>query len=117
MSFPRDLWVDIPGVGGSRINAAFNDGGPDLVIDTLRSNFGIEINHYLKVDFKTFKDVVNSIGRVPVYFPYQSRDVETGLNHEFAGASCLDGAGALEYVRSRASSTGASTSSSGSRPT
>ncbi len=101
VSFPRDLWVDIPGVGGSRINAAFNEGGPDKIVETLKSNFGIEINHYLEVDFKTFKGVVNAIGNVPVYFPYAARDEKTGLYVTLPGCPRLDGAAALSYVRSR----------------
>lgn len=100
VSFPRDLWVDIPGVGGSKVNAAFND-GPDKVIQTLKQNFGIEINHYLEVDFKTFRGIVNSIGTVPVYFPYAARDQKTGLYVTLPGCVKLDGASALSYVRSR----------------
>ncbi|MFO7589450.1 MAG: LCP family protein [Acidimicrobiia bacterium] len=100
VSFPRDLWVDIPGVGNSKINAAFND-GPDKAIETLRSNFGIEINHYLEVDFKSFRGIVNSIGSVPVYFPYPARDEQTGLYSPFAGCVRLDGNAALSYVRAR----------------
>ncbi len=100
VSFPRDLWVQIPGVGGSKINAAFND-GPDKVIQTLKQNFGIEINHYLEVDFKTFRGIVNSIGTVPVYFPYAARDQKTGLYVTLPGCVKLDGASALSYVRSR----------------
>ncbi|HEU5302215.1 MAG TPA: LCP family protein [Acidimicrobiia bacterium] len=100
VSFPRDLWVDIPGVGNSKINAAFND-GPDKTIETLRANFGIEINHYLEVDFKSFRGIVNSIGSVPVYFPYPARDQKTGLYSPFPGCVRLDGNAALSYVRSR----------------
>ena len=100
VSFPRDLWVDIPGVGSSKINAAFND-GPDKTIETLRANFDIEINHYLEVDFKSFRGIVNSIGSVPVYFPYPARDEKTGLYSPFPGCVRLDGQAALSYVRSR----------------
>ncbi len=101
VSFPRDLWVDIPGVGGSKINAAFNEGGPDTVVKTLKDNFGIEINHYLEVDFRTFRGIVNSIGNVPVYFPYAAKDEKTGLYVTLPGCPRLDGTAALSYVRSR----------------
>jgi LCP family protein required for cell wall assembly len=101
VSFPRDLWVEIPGVGGSKINAAFNEGGPDTIVKTLKDNFGIEINHYLEVDFRTFKGVVNAIGNVPVYFPYAAKDEKTGLYVTLPGCPRLDGAAALSYVRSR----------------
>ena len=100
VSFPRDLWVDIPGEGMSKINAAFNI-GPDKVIETLKANFGIEINHYLEVDFKSFQAIVREIGSVPTYFPYAARDRKTNLLVGYPGCVRLDGPGALAYVRSR----------------
>jgi polyisoprenyl-teichoic acid--peptidoglycan teichoic acid transferase len=100
VSFPRDLWVDIPGVGGSKINAAFNE-GPDKTVETLKSNFGIDINHYLEVDFKTFQGIVDAIGNTPVYFPYPAKDEKTGLYIPSPGCIRLDGPAALSYVRSR----------------
>jgi len=101
VSFPRDLWVEIPGAGESKINSAFNEGGPDKVIETLKTNFGVEINHYLEVDFKTFRGIVDAIGSVPVYFPYAARDEKTGLYVTLPGCLRLDGSSALSYVRSR----------------
>ena len=101
VSFPRDLWVEVPGVGGSKINAAFNEGGPDAIIRTLKDNFGVEINHYLEVDFRTFRGIVNAIGNVPVYFPYAAKDEKTGLYVTLPGCPRLDGTAALSYVRSR----------------
>jgi LCP family protein required for cell wall assembly len=100
VSFPRDLWVDIPGVGESKINAAFND-GPQKVIDTLQANYGIPINHYLEVDFATFAGIVDAVGRVPVYLPAEARDEKTGFSVPAAGCYRLDGDQALQYVRSR----------------
>ena len=103
VSFPRDLMVDVPGIPGkSRINQAYATGGPDLVIQTLQENFQIPINHYLEVDFKSFQEIVNTIGNVKVYLPGKVRDVETGTNTPFgAGCYALDGVTALAYVRSR----------------
>lgn len=100
VSFPRDLWVDIPGVGDSKINAAFND-GPDKTIETLKANYGIDINHYIEVDFESFRGIVNAIGSVPIYFPYPARDELTGLSVIAGGCIRLDGYNALAYVRSR----------------
>jgi LCP family protein required for cell wall assembly len=100
VSFPRDLWVNIPGVGESKINAAFND-GPQKVVDTLKANFGVEVNHYLEVDFASFQAIVNAIGKVPVYVPAQARDDYTGFSVPAAGCYKLDGKTALEYVRTR----------------
>jgi LCP family protein required for cell wall assembly len=100
ISFPRDLWVNIPGIGNSKINAAFNE-GPSKVIETLKSNFDIDINHYLEVDFKSFQGIVKAIGNVPVYFPYSARDDKTGLFVFNSGCVRLDGPASLSYVRSR----------------
>jgi LCP family protein required for cell wall assembly len=101
VSFPRDLMVDIPGLGTQKINAAFND-GPQKVIDTLKADFGVDIQHYLEVNFKTFEDIVNAVGSVPVYFPYDARDQLSGLSiGPFPGCYHLDGQQALAYVRSR----------------
>lgn len=102
VSFPRDTMVNIPGHGRDRINAAYSLGGAQLLIDTLKANFGIDVNHYVEVDFKSFQAVVDTIGNVKVYLPGRVRDQETGLETPF-GAGCypLDGPAALAYVRSR----------------
>jgi LCP family protein required for cell wall assembly len=100
MSFPRDLWVNIPGVGMSKINGAFNY-GPDKVIETLKANFGVEINHFIEVDFKSFQGVVRAVGSVPTYFPYPARDLKTNLFVRETGCVRLDGPASLSYVRSR----------------
>jgi LCP family protein required for cell wall assembly len=114
MSIPRDTWVDIPGIGMSKINAALNGAngisGPDLLIQTINKNFNIDINHYLAVNFETFAGVVDAIGSIPIWFPTPVRDYhvvngrpvnETGLDVKTAGCQMLDGQHALEYVRSR----------------
>jgi LCP family protein required for cell wall assembly len=102
VSFPRDLIVDVPNVGRTRINTAYSQGGAQGVIETLRANFGIEISHYLEVDFESFREIVNTIGNVWVYVPGRVRDSELGLLTPY-GAGCypLDGQSALTYVRSR----------------
>jgi LCP family protein required for cell wall assembly len=100
VSFPRDMYVEVPGEGEVLINSTFNDGA-QKVIDTITSNFDIEINHYLEVDFKTFRGIVDAIGTVPVYFPYAARDQKTGLYVTLPGCLRLDGTSALSYVRSR----------------
>ena len=101
VSFPRDLWVDIPGHGTAKINAAFAFGGPQLTISTLKQNFDIPISHYLEVDFAGFRDIVNAIGSVPIFFPTPARDKNTGLSVAAAGCQHLSGEQALAYVRSR----------------
>lgn len=99
VSFPRDLWVNIPGKGMNKINAAFGI-GPDKAIETLKADFGIQINHFISVDFQSFQAVVNAIGSVPVYFPYPARDQKSGLN-VVGGCISLNGGTALQYTRSR----------------
>ncbi|MSO38717.1 MAG: hypothetical protein EXQ69_10815, partial [Acidimicrobiia bacterium] len=76
VSFPRDLVVDIPGQGSDRINSAYNNNrdGEQKLIDTLKSNFGLEISHYVEVNFKAFVGLVDAIGKIPVYFPSPARD-------------------------------------------
>lgn len=103
VSFPRDLMVNVPGTPGlSRINTAYSIGGPQLVADTLKANFDIDVNHYLEVDFKSFQEIVNAIGYVRVYLPGRTRDLETGLNTPYGGGCyALDGPAALAYVRAR----------------
>jgi polyisoprenyl-teichoic acid--peptidoglycan teichoic acid transferase len=101
VSFPRDLWVDVPGHGTNKINAAFAFGGAQLTIQTIKQNFGVPINHYLEVDFAGFRDIVNAIGSVPIYFPFPARDHNSGLNIPTAGCINLNGDNALAYVRSR----------------
>ena len=59
------------------INSAYSTGGPELVRDTLKANFDIDINHYLEVDFQSFQEIVNEIGNVRVYLPGRVRDLET----------------------------------------
>jgi LCP family protein required for cell wall assembly len=102
VSFPRDMIVQIPGHGKQMMNAAYSLGGPSLVIKTLESNFPpLQINHYLEVDFRGFKDVVNAIGHIKLYFPTPVHDPYTGLNVDKAGCVSLDGDQALAYARSR----------------
>jgi LCP family protein required for cell wall assembly len=100
VSFPRDLWVDIPGKGQAKLNAAFND-GPQKVVDTLQSDFNVPVNHYLEVDFETFEGIVDAIGTVPVWIPGVIKDKFTGLG--MLGPTCmrLDGGRALQWVRAR----------------
>lgn len=100
VSFPRDLWVDIPGHGRAKINDAFN-WGPQLVIDTLRADFGVRVNRYLEVDFAGFRSIVDALGHVQLFFPTMARDSVTGLFVGHPGCVALDGSQALAYVRSR----------------
>jgi LCP family protein required for cell wall assembly len=100
LSIPRDLWVEIPGHGEGKINAAFAYGGPSLMVQTIRENLGIDVNHYVEVDFVGFIDMVNQLGGIEMTFDHPARDKQSGLNLE-AGTQILDGEQALAFARSR----------------
>jgi LCP family protein required for cell wall assembly len=101
LSIPRDMWVPIAGTGSSeRINTAIEQ-SPDVLVRTIQDNFGIEINHFVEVDFQTFRDVVNAIGGVKFWYPEPVRDSYSGLNITTPGCYTLDGNMALSLVRAR----------------
>ncbi len=102
LSFPRDLWVKIDGSNGySRINSAYSKNNPQKLINTIYSDFGIAIQHYIQIDFCAFKSLVDSVGGVSVPFEYPARDVHTGLNVPDVGCYKFAGDHGLAYVRSR----------------
>jgi LCP family protein required for cell wall assembly len=98
--FPRDLLVTVPGHGLQRLNSAYSFGGPQTVVDTLRLNFDLSINHYVELDMRSFRDVVDAIGGVRLAFPTATRDELSGLSVP-AGCRRVDGATALAVARSR----------------
>lgn len=100
LSIPRDLRVEIPGHGTNKINAAFAFGGPSLLVETLKSNLNVEVNHYVQMDFVGFQALVDEIGGIEMSFPNQARDAKSGLDVP-AGNQTLDGFQALAYARSR----------------
>lgn len=100
LSIPRDLWVDIPGHGEDRINATYAFGGPSLMVETIQANLGVEINHYVEIDFVGFIALVDQLGGIEIAFPFDARDTQSGLDVE-AGPQTLDGEMALAYARSR----------------
>ena len=65
-SFMRDMYVQIPGAGKQRINAAFIFGGPQLLFNTFSTNFGIYLDKYAQVDFYNFMKVVDAVGGVDI---------------------------------------------------
>lgn len=100
LSIPRDLWVNIPGYGEDKINAAYAYGGPTLMVQTIQSNLGIPVNHYVEVGFAGFMAIVDEVGGVEIDFPHDARDLSSGLDVS-AGTQTLDGEQALAYARSR----------------
>jgi LCP family protein required for cell wall assembly len=116
VSFPRDLWLQIPGLGEERINAAYRfgelthreGGGPGMVSRTLEQNFGISAPYYATVDFGGFQDVVNTLGGIAIDVPRPVKDdeyptMDYGLERVYfaPGPQLMDGATALKYARTR----------------
>ena len=100
VSIPRDSYVPIPGHGMSKINAAYDLGGPKLLAETLQNVTGLYINHYMGIGFGGFVSVVDAVGGVRMCLPGPMVDPKAGLNLK-AGCQTLDGAQALGYVRTR----------------
>ena len=103
LSIPRDLWVPIAGTGSSRKinNAINNSGGPEVLIRTVEDYFKFPIHHYLQLDFAGFRELVDAIDGVPIYFSTPVRDRNTGLRVEEPGCHVLDPTQALAFARSR----------------
>ncbi len=105
LSIPRDLWVYIPGHGYNRINTADLWGeldkkgtGPDRVKQTIYQNLGIPIHYYVRVDFKGFMQIVDTVGGVDIDVDCPLPDIKLA-----AGMHHMDGQQALRYARSRKS--------------
>jgi LCP family protein required for cell wall assembly len=101
LSIPRDLWVPIAGTNrNQRINTAFEK-GPAVLVQTITNALGIQIDHYVEVDFVGFRALVNAVGGVPIYVPAPARDRYSDLNIPNPGCITLTGDQALGWVRSR----------------
>lgn len=102
LSFPRDLYVRIAKSDSrNRINTAFRPNEPQRLVDTIMTNFGVSVDHYIAVDFCAFKTIVNAVGGVSIPFAYAARDKNTMFQVKEPGCAKLDGDAALAYVRSR----------------
>ena len=109
LSLPRDLYVMIHREGvpvrEEKLASALLVGGMELgaptLVETVTRNFGVPIHNFAVVDFLGFEEVVDEIGGVPVWFPYPTRDVASGLYVSEAGCTVLDGRAGLAFVRSR----------------
>jgi LCP family protein required for cell wall assembly len=100
VSLPRDSWVDIPGHGMSKINAAYGDGGPQLMVRTVEQATGLTINDYIEVDFLGFVKVIDALGGVNICVPFAVNDHYSGL-HLSAGRHHVSGITALSFARDR----------------
>ena len=101
-SFPRDLFIDIPGRGQDRINTAYVYGGIDLVLQTFKQNFGIKPDHYVIINFFNFKQFVDGLGGLDVNVSQAVSDYRNGYWTTIPkGVVNMDADTVLWYVRSR----------------
>jgi LCP family protein required for cell wall assembly len=100
VSLPRDSWVQIPGQGMNKINAAFGLGGPQLMVKTVESSTGLTVNDFIQVNFLGFVKVIDALGGVNLCLPYSVNDSYSGLDLT-AGVHHVNGLTALEYARDR----------------
>ena len=117
-SLLRDIYVDIPGHDGNRLNAAYAYGGPELLMETLEENFDIEVNRYMLVNFQAFANLVDAVGGVNLelsneevqyvngylveYNQLEGRPEGTDyLDSSLSGNIHLNGPQALAYCRNR----------------
>lgn len=117
-SLLRDMYVEIPGHGGNRLNAAYAYGGAALLCETIEQNFGIEVNRYALVNFQAFANMVDAVGGVDLeltneevqwvnaylneYNLLEGREITTDyLDTSLSGMLHLNGPQALAYCRNR----------------
>ncbi|RVW06959.1 LytR family transcriptional regulator [Prescottella agglutinans] len=102
VSIPRDSYVNIPGIGRGKINAAFaQEDGEQLLVQTVEEATGLRIDHYAEIGFGGFAGIVDALGGVNMCVPYPIDDPLAGINLP-AGCQDLSGPEALGFVRSRA---------------
>ncbi|MFE3830009.1 LCP family protein [Streptomyces sp. NPDC059092] len=113
VSLPRDSNVTIPSFVGSesgkeypstgrqtKLNAAYAEDGPELLVRTVEYNTGLHIDHYVEIGFAGFANIVDAIGGVEMDIPKAFKDKKSGADFQ-AGTQTLDGEQALAFVRTR----------------
>ncbi|MER7726601.1 LCP family protein [Streptomyces sp. NPDC096323] len=113
VSLPRDSNVEIPSFVGSesgkkyegkgrttKLNAAYAEDGPELLVRTVEFNTGLHIDHYVEIGFGGFAKIVDAIGGVELDIPKAFKDKYSGADFP-AGKQTLNGQEALAFVRTR----------------
>lgn len=102
-SFLRDLYVQIPGHEGNRLNAAYALGGMDLLKQTLRENLNVHIDGCIDVDFSQFAGIIDILGGVTLELRQDEAEAinKTTDSHLSSGLQPLNGQQALAYSRIR----------------
>jgi LCP family protein required for cell wall assembly len=104
LSVPRDLWVDVPGAGYEKINAAVTDGGMPKLQEVIEQTLGITIDYRALVNYGAFRDLVNAVGGITINL--QTGDPR-GLYDSYThiklpnGEDTLNGNQALDLARAR----------------
>ena len=105
VSLPRDSYVNIPGYGMDKINAAFTFGGPQLLTQTVEEATGLRIKHYAEIGMGGLANVVDAVSGIEVCPKEPIQDPLAHLDIQ-AGCQKVDGPTALGYVRTRATAMG-----------
>ncbi|MFB7270494.1 LCP family protein [Streptomyces sp. NPDC056244] len=113
ISLPRDSNVTIPSFRGSesgklfpntgrqtKLNAAYAEDGPELLVRTVEYNTGLHIDHYVEIGFAGFANIVDAIGGVEIDIPKAFKDKKSGADFQ-AGKQTLNGEQSLAFVRTR----------------
>jgi LCP family protein required for cell wall assembly len=100
LAFPRDLWVTRCDGSSGRINVAEDLGGASCLVQTVRDVSGLPIQHYVRVTFGGFVDIVDAVGGVELCLDEAISDRDAGIDLP-AGCQVLEGPDALGYVRVR----------------
>lgn len=112
LSIPRDLWVNVPGVGESKINTAYRfgemnqspGGGPGLAMSTVEGFLGVPVNYYAMVDFNAFVRIIDEMGGLDMHIREEIIVDPIGPGNTVTlepGVQTLDGATVLAYARQR----------------
>ena len=100
VSIPRDSFVEIPGHGQNKINAAFGLGGASLLERTVEQNTGLRVDGYLEIGFGGFVNVIDAVDGIRMCLPKAIKDADSHLDLP-KGCQELNGTDALGYVRMR----------------
>ncbi len=91
LSIPRDTWVNVPGYGGSKINAANRRGGPETLVSTVQNLLGVPVDGYVLLSLNALRDLTNASGGVNLNVPERMKyddnagklhvDLQPGMQH------------------------------------
>lgn len=101
VSIMRDTYVDIPGHGKNKINAAYSFGGPELVRKTIKENFNVDIQYYVVANFSQFPKIVDTLAPDGIEINAEknmSKNIDVAIK---AGKQKMDGKTLLQYARFR----------------